>query len=104
MVLTLIDLSASFDTVNSRILYSFSDMGIICSALSLCESFFSGDTFRVSWPFGLSPALHWDVRRISAGTAALCHISDPAGANEKHGKDDKLSMEGMSWASESRCC
>lgn len=78
-------------------------MGIICSALSLCESFFSGDSFRVSWPFGLSPALHCDVRRISPGTA-LCHINDLAGANEKHGKDGKLSMEGRSWASESRCC
>lgn len=67
-------------------------------------TFFSGDSFRVSWPFGPSPALHWDIPRISALTAALCHINDHAGANDKQGKDGKLSVEGRICASESRCC
>ena len=74
-VLILFDLSATFDTVNHRILLSIlSSIGISGRVHSWFESYLTGRSFNVSWQGQLSVPHHRGAPRLGVRTTSLCHI------------------------------
>jgi len=90
-VLSLLNFSAAFDTVNHGMLLSIlSSMGITGRAHSWFESYLTGRSFKVCWFGHTSAANHLATGvppRFSTETSSLCHIHHLTGPDVLRGSD-----------------